>query len=304
MKRDFLSLLDFSAEELQELINLAAQLKKDPQAYSQKLKGKTLGMIFQKHSTRTRVSFEVGMDQLGGTAFFYGPGQLQLSRGESLEDTAKVLSRYLNGILVRTHDHQEVMTLAKYATVPVVNGLTDFNHPCQALSDLFTLKEKFGRLEGLKLCYIGVANNVAHSLLFGGLKMGMDICLLTPKEYGLNENIYQMALSLAGQKGLSLTLTDNISRGVSGSHVIYTDKWVSMGQEEEGLKRKEICQSFQVTPEIMKGALPNAVFMHCLPAQRGMEVSEAVIDGKQSIIYDQAENRLHTQKAILCQLLQ
>ncbi len=303
MKKDFLTLMDFSTDELSQIIGLAENIKKSPQDYASVLRGKSLGMIFAKKSTRTRISFEVGIHQLGGQAIFLGPDDLQLSRGESIEDTAKVLSRYLHGIMIRTYSHQNVLDLAKYASIPVINGLTDYNHPCQALSDLFTIKEKLGNLEGLKLAYLGDGNNVAVSLLFACIKFGLDVSIISPKGYTINKEVISLITNTDHKKKSNVLITDNIAEGIKNAHIVYTDVWASMGQEEEHSKRVKDLAKYSVTDDIMKQADSEAIFMHCLPAHRGEEVSASVIDGKSSIVFDQAENRLHLQKSIMATLI-
>ncbi|HLB58559.1 MAG TPA: ornithine carbamoyltransferase [Bdellovibrionota bacterium] len=303
MKKDFIALTDFTSKELEGMILLAEKMKKNPDKYRKSLQGKTLGMIFNKHSTRTRVSFEVGIFQLGGIGLYFGPGQLQLDRGESVSDTAKTLSRYLDGIMIRTFSHKDVEELAKHATVPVINGLTDFNHPCQIMADILTIKEKFKKLKGLKLVYLGDGNNVATSLLFGCVKMGIDITIISPKDYSLSPKIVKTIETEAKEKGVKILLTDNVKEGVLGANIVYTDTWASMGQEEEKLRRQEIFRPFAVNEKVMSSADKNAIFMHCLPAYRGSEVSQSVIDGPQSVVFDEAENRLHAQKAIMYTLM-
>lgn len=303
MKKDFISLLDFSSQELTGLIELAEKMKKNPQEYREALKGKTLGLIFEKHSTRTRVSFETGIYQLGGIGFFYGPGQLQLDRGEPISDTAQVLSRYLDGIMMRTHEHSKVTNMAKYASIPIINGLTDFNHPCQVMADALTIKEKFGKFDGLKFAYVGDGNNMAFSLLAMCVKMGMHAAIISPAAYSLKKEDIEPILKEAKEKNLEITLTDNIEKGVKNANIVYTDVWTSMGQEAETQKRMKAFKGFCVDDKVMGWAASNAIFMHCLPAHRGEEVEASVIDGKQSVIFDEAENRLHAQKAIMYTLM-
>lgn len=303
MKKDFIALTDFSSQELTELIVLAGKMKKNPSKYGKALRGKTLGMIFNKASTRTRVSFEVGIYQLGGIGFYYAPGQLQLDRGEPISDTAKVLSRYLDGIMIRTFAHKEVEDLAKYATVPVINGLTDYNHPCQIMADMLTIKERFGKLKGLKLAYVGDGNNVATSLLVGCVKMGIDVRIVSPKGYTLSDKVVDKVSQEAKDKSISILLTDNIEKGVSGTNIVYTDTWASMGQEGEKKEREKIFAPYSVNDRVISMADKKAIFMHCLPAYRGSEVSASVIDGPKSVVFDQAENRLHAQKAIMFKLM-
>jgi ornithine carbamoyltransferase len=299
--RDFLVLADYTSEEIRFLIDLAIELKAKQKAGElyQPLKGKTLGMIFEKSSTRTRVSFEVGMFQLGGHALFLSRNDLQLGRGETIWDTGQVMSRYLDVIMIRTFAHRNVVELARGATVPVINGLTDFAHPCQALCDYQTILEHKGRLQGLKVAYVGDGNNMAHSLIMGAAKLGVDFAIATPKGYELSEEVVQIARENAALTGSSITVTHDPKEAVSGADVVYTDVWASMGQEAEQEERKKAFAAYQVNEELVKYAKPDYLFMHCLPAHRGEEVSEGVMDGKHSIVFDQAENRLHAQKAIL-----
>jgi len=300
-----LSLQDFTAAEIRAILELAVELKAKQKAGEphRLLEGKTLGMIFQKPSTRTRVSFEVGMWQLGGYALFLSSQELQIGRGEPIKDTAAVLSRYLDGIMIRTFDHAEVEELAANSSVPVINGLTDLLHPCQVLADLLTIKEKLGRLEGLKVAYVGDGNNVAHSLLLGCSKMGINIYVGTPSQYRPMDKILKMARDNAVASGGSVHLLEDPAETVKDADVIYTDVWASMGQEEEKEKRKAIFSSYQVNSKLLELALPGALVMHCLPAYRGWEISADVLDGRQSVVVDQAENRLHAQKALMAMLM-
>jgi ornithine carbamoyltransferase len=304
MKKDFIALTDFSSDELTGMLDLADRIKQSPQEFDSALKGKTLGMIFNKKSTRTRISFQVGIFQLGGMGLFLAPEDMQLARGETISDTGKVLSRFLDGIIIRTFSHSDVLDLAKYASVPVINGLTDFNHPCQALADMMTIREKFGKLEDLKLAYVGDSNNVAVSLLFACVKFGLHISLVSPKGYTITKEALDMSREEAKSKNLSVVLTENVQEGVAGADIVYTDVWTSMGQEKEQQKRLEDLSGYTVNEQMMNGTGPKAVFMHCLPAHRGEEVSAPVIDGPASIIFDQAENRLHLQKAVMVSLMQ
>lgn len=300
-----LSLQDFTAAEIRAILELAVELKAKQKAGEphRLLEGKTLGMIFQKPSTRTRVSFEVGMWQLGGYALFLSSQELQIGRGEPIKDTAAVLSRYLDGIMIRTFDHAEVEELAANSSVPVINGLTDLLHPCQVLADLLTIKEKLGRLEGLKVAYVGDGNNVAHSLLLGCSKMGINIYVGTPSQYRPMDKILKMARDNAVASGGSVHLLEDPAETVKDADVVYTDVWASMGQEEEKEKRKAIFSSYQVNSKLLELALPGALVMHCLPAYRGWEISADVLDGRQSVVVDQAENRLHAQKALMAMLM-
>ena len=261
-------------------------------------------MIFQKPSTRTRVSFEVGMHQLGGQALFLSSNDIQLHRGESIADTARVLSRYVSGIMARVFAHQDVLDLARHGSVPVINGLSDLLHPCQALADYFTLRERRGELAGLKMAYVGDGNNVAHELMFGAVKLGMRFSIGCPKGYEPNPLIFKSAAREAQKLGgPAPEITADPAEAVAGADVVYTDVWTSMGQEAESRKRLADFQGFQVTSALMARASSECVFMHCLPAHRGEEVAADVIDGPQSVVFDEAENRLHVQKAVLVTLM-
>lgn len=303
MKRDFITLADFTAAELYEFINIAKEIKKKPNSFKNSLKGKTLAMIFQKPSTRTRVSFEVAMYQLGGLALFLSSSELQLGRGETISDTARVLSRYVDAIVARTYSHNDIKELAKFSTVPVINGLSDLLHPCQALADFFTLMEKKNHFQGIKFSYIGDGNNVCHSLLIGASILGINISVATPQNYKPSEEIINIAKRNAKESGASIEITNNPEEAATASDVIYTDVWVSMGQEKEREEKLKAFEGFQVNKKLFSLAKPDAIFMHCLPAHRGEEASEDVIDNKNSVIFDQAENRLHIQKAILVKLM-
>ncbi len=302
-QKDFIEIHDFSATEVMSIFKLARALKAKPQKYRNALKGQTLAMIFEKSSTRTRVSFEVGMFQLGGHALFLSSRDIQLGRGEPIADTAKVLSRYVDGIMARTFAHKTVTDLAENATVPVINGLTDLSHPCQAMTDYFTAWEKLGRLKKKKLAWVGDGNNMAHSLMFAAPKLGMDIALATPAGYDPDPSIVQMAKDDARKAGTKILLTHHIEEAVDDADIVETDVWASMGQEEEAEKRRRDFEGWQVNRRVMSLAKRSAIFMHCLPAHRGEEVAAEVIDGKQSVIYDEAENRLHVQKAIMIMLM-
>jgi ornithine carbamoyltransferase len=303
-QRHFLSLKDWSRDEIELLFEQSAALKASPEAYSDALAGQSLAMIFQKPSTRTRVSFEVGMAELGGRALFLGQDDIQIGRGESIADTARVLSRYVQGIMARVFAHQDVLDLARYGSVPVINGLTDLLHPCQALADLFTLRERRGGLVGLKVAYVGDGNNVAHELMFGAVKLGLQISVGSPKGYQPNPLIFKSALREAQRLGSPIPeVTQDPFHAVAGADAVYTDVWTSMGQEAEAQARLAAFQGFCVTEQMMAAAGPDALFMHCLPAHRGEEVAAEVIDGPQSVVFDQAENRLHVQKAVLITLM-
>ena len=298
---DILSIHDLSSEEVEQILDTAHILKmkqKLGEIYHP-LKGKTLGMIFQKSSTRTRVSFEVGMFQLGGHALFLSANDLQLNRGETIADTARNLSRYLDGIMIRTFSHQDVVDLAEYSSVPVINGLTDLLHPCQVLSDLFSVKEKKQNLDGLKLTYIGDGNNMAHSLMFGGAKVGMDIVICSPSGFEPDPEITRLSRLDATKTGANINIQDNPFEAVQNADIIYTDVWASMGQEEEHEERLKSFADYQVNRGLIEKAKDDVLVMHCLPAHRGEEITDDVIDGEHSIVFDQAENRLHVQKAIM-----
>jgi len=303
--RDMIELDEYSTEEIQFLLDSAIELKrkqKNGEVY-QPLKGKTLGLIFEKSSTRTRVSFEVGMFQLGGHALFLSKNDIQLGRGEPISDTAQVMSRYLDGIMIRTFGHDNVINLAKHASIPVINGLSDMAHPCQVLADLQTVLEHKGKLRGLKMAFIGDGNNMAHSLLIGGAKMGMHVAVASPEGYMPDEGIVKLSEEIAAQTGGKITITHDPIEAAKDADVIYTDVWASMGFEEEQAEREAAFADFQVNEELVKAAKPDYLFLHCLPAHRGEEVSEGVIDGANSVIFDQAENRLHAQKALMVALM-
>jgi ornithine carbamoyltransferase len=301
--KHLISLRDLTAQDVAEIFRIAADMKASPEKYGTVLAGKTLALLFQKPSTRTRVSFQVGMFQLGGIAFQLSFQDLQLGRGESLGDTARVLSGYVNGIVARTNSHADVVELSKYATVPVINGLTDLLHPCQALADYFTLTELKGSLAGKKITYVGDGNNMCHSLLYGATRVGMDIAVATPSEYEPKSIIVKSATREAKSAGVTVVLTQDPVAAVQGSDAVYTDTWVSMGQESEEQVRIGAFGGYQVDAALMSKAKNGALFMHCLPAHRGQEVTEDVIDGPQSAVWQQAENRLHVQKALLYMLL-
>lgn len=303
--KDFISLHDCTKEEVEGLLKLAIKLKKEVKEgiAHPLLKGKTLGMIFSKSSTRTRVSFEVGMVQLGGYPLFLSSNDIQLGRGESVHDTAKVLERYLDGIMIRTFDHKDVLDLAKYADIPIINALTDLLHPCQVMADLQTIYEKKGTLEGLKLAYIGDGNNMAHSLMYGCAKAGINCAIAAPKGYMPDDEVVQNAKDDFKASGKSLIITEDPTEAIKDADVVYTDTWVSMGMEAEKEERIKVFMPYQVNAELMKNAKEDAIFLHCLPAYRGFEVTEDVIDGAQSVIFDEAENRLHAQKAVMATLM-
>lgn len=299
--KHLVSVADLSSEEIWDLLRLAEDIKEEWRGAGNEpvLAGKILGMIFQKPSLRTRVSFEAGMAQLGGVALYLSPQEIQLGQRESVADVARVLSRYVDGIMARVFAHADVQALAAYASVPVINGLSDYVHPCQALSDLFTIYERKGSLEGLKLAYVGDGNNVAHSLIFATSRVGMEIRVSTPAGFEPDERV----VGEARQAGGRVVLDADPQSAVSGADVIYTDVWTSMGQEEERKGRLPRFRPYQINAALVALAKPDAVVMHCLPAHRGEEITDDVIDGAQSIVFDQAENRMHLQKAILVRLM-
>ena len=299
--RSFTKVADWSREELLEVLDLAAELKRLQHAREEHhlLPGRTLGMIFQKPSTRTRVSFEVGIYQLGGTGLYLSAGDLQLGRGETIKDTAVVLSRYLDGIMIRTFAQSDVEELAEHATVPVINGLTDTAHPCQALADVMTIRERFGRLEGLKVVYLGDGNNVCASLMVACAKLGVDFVAATPAGYRPDEEVVRIAREAGG----SVELTEDPRAAVEGADVLYTDVWTSMGQDAEREQRLRDLGGYGIDAELLKRAADGAVVLHCLPAHYGEEITEDVLYGPHSAVWDEAENRLHSQKALLALVL-
>lgn len=296
---------DCTSEEVLSLFKLAAELK-SAQKKGKKhhiLEGKTLGMIFEKSSTRTRVSFEVGMYHLGGNALFLSKNDIQMGRGEPIEDTARVLSRYLDGIMIRTFAQEVVDDLAKYSDIPVINGLTDDYHPCQSFADYFTIYERDKSFSGMNLAFIGDGNNVANSLILTGALLGVNVSVASPKGYQVDKKILNEAEQIARKTGSSITITESVEDAARGAHYLYTDVWASMGQEKEILKRKKAFSKYKITMGLIKKCCPDAKVMHCLPAHRGEEVDEMVLDSPHSIIFDEAENRLHIQKAIMCALM-
>lgn len=303
--RDLLELDDYTSEEIRYLLDLAIEIKAKQKAGEvyQPLKGKTIGLIFEKSSTRTRVSFEVGMFQLGGHALFLSKNDIQLGRGETIADTAGVMSRYLDGIMIRTFGHDKVVDLARYASIPVINGLSDLAHPCQVLADYQTLLEHKGKLAGLKLAYVGDGNNMAHSLMIGGAKLGVHVSIASPEGYEPDAQVVADAQAIGKETGAVIEVVRDPKAAVQHADAIYSDVWASMGFEEEQKARELAFASYQVDEELASHAKSDYVFMHCLPAHRGEEVSEGVIDGPHSIIFDQAENRLHAQKALMVALM-
>ncbi|WP_252236583.1 MULTISPECIES: ornithine carbamoyltransferase [unclassified Clostridium] len=305
MKKDLLKMDDLSKEEILEILNLADQLK-----YEQKrgiehkhLKGKSLGMIFEKSSTRTRVSFEVGMYQLGGNALFLSNRDLQIGRGEPIEDTARVLSRFLNGIMIRTFSQDDIETLARYSSIPIINGLTDAEHPCQVLADLMTIREYKNILEGLNVAFIGDGNNMANSLMIGCLKVGMNFSIASPKDYTVNETYLSRAKEIAKKECLNLKSTTSPFEAAKDADVIITDVWASMGQEDEQTLRMKAFDGFQINDKLMSYAKSNAIVLHCLPAHREEEITAKVLEEHSGEIFDESENRLHAQKAVLIKFM-
>lgn len=305
MKKDLLKMDDLSKEEILDILNLADQLK-----YEQKhdiehhhLKGKSLGMIFEKASTRTRVSFEVGMYQLGGNALFLSDKDLQIGRGEPIEDTARVLSRFLQGIMIRTFSQKEVETLAKYSSIPIINGLTDEEHPCQVLADLMTIREKKNILEGLNVAFIGDGNNMANSLIIGCLKVGMNFSIASPEKYTISEKYLSRAKEIAEAEKVHLTVTNSPIKAVKNADVVITDVWTSMGHEEEVQDRIKSFQGFQLNSELLKNANNDVMILHCLPCHRNEEIAPDVFEKYADEIFDESENRLHAQKAVLVKLI-
>ena len=305
MNKDLLRMDNLSKDEILDILNLADQLK-----YEQKhgiehhlLKGKSLGMIFEKASTRTRVSFEVGMYQLGGHPLFLSSKDLQIGRGEPIQDTARVLSRYLDGIMIRTFSQKEIETLAECSSIPIINGLTDDEHPCQVLADLMTIREKKLILEGLKVAYIGDGNNMCNSLIVGCLTLGMNVAIANPIGYKPPKYYIEKGISLAKENGVSFEMTENPAEAIKNADVIITDVWASMGQEDEAKKRQIAFKGYQVNSEVMKLANNDAIVLHCLPAHREEEITEEILEAHADTIFEEAENRLHAQKAVLVKLL-
>lgn len=299
--KHLLKILDLSKEEIIDILNLADRLKKENKNKIEHhiLKGKTLGMIFQKSSTRTRVSFETGIYQLGGQALFLSSNDLQIGRGEPVQDTARVLSRYLDGIMIRTFEQKEVEDFAKYGSIPIINGLTDFSHPCQVLADLMTIHEFKGKFEGLKMCFIGCGNNMANSLIVGGLKVGMNVSIACPKDYNPNEKVIDFTKKYKDK----FIITENVMEAAKDSDILFTDVWASMGEEKEAEKRRIIFKGYQINDEVMAIAKPDAMVQHCLPAHREEEISTKVFEEHANEIFEEAENRLHVQKAVMVKLM-
>ncbi|MDQ0187025.1 ornithine carbamoyltransferase [Cytobacillus sp. FSL R5-0569] len=301
--QDMLTLADYSSEEIIGLVEKAYEMKQTDHQAEEPLKGKILGMIFEKSSTRTRVSFEAGMLQLGGHALYLNSNDMQIGRGETIADTAKVLSNYVDGIMIRTFSHDIIEELATHATIPVINGLTDQYHPCQALADLLTIKEVKGQLAGISCVYVGDGNNVAHSLMIAAAKVGMHMTIACPKGYEPDEKVVALAQGFAEVTGSKILVENDVKKAVDDADVIYTDVWTSMGQEEENEMRLQVFHDYQVNESLVACAKEDYLFLHCLPAHRGEEVSASVIDGDHSAVFQQAGNRLHAQKALLTELL-
>ncbi|HVL33095.1 MAG TPA: ornithine carbamoyltransferase [Actinomycetota bacterium] len=302
MKRDFLGIGGLSPSDLGALLDRATQMKA-ARASSDALRGRSIAMIFEKPSTRTRISFEVAIAELGGTPVVLNASELQLGRGETIEDTARVLSRYVHAVVVRTFEQERLDQLAAAGSIPVVNALSDHEHPCQALADLLTVRERFGTLQGRTLAYIGDGNNVAHSLMLAGALAGMRIAVATPEGYEPVDAVIEQARGLASEHGGEIVVTNDPAEAAAGAHALYTDVWASMGQEDEADTRRAIFAPYQLNWVLVGRAASDSIVMHCLPAHRGEEITEDVIDGPQSVVWDQAENRLHTQKAVLEWLL-
>ena len=314
MKKDLISIKDLTTKEIDELFDLTVKLKNNKSKFSKVLSGKTLALIFQKPSNRTRVSFEVGMYQLGGNSIYLSPSEINLGVRETVKDAAKTISRYVDGIVLRTFEHKNCLDMALASGVPVINGLSDFSHPCQALADLFTIGEKFSRLsqasqkvgrrlKGLTLAYVGDGNNVCNSLLFAAAKTGMNIAVATPAGYAPDVQVVKESKEIAKETGSQIRITEDPLSAVGGANVVYTDVWASMGQEEEISKRKIIFKGFQINARLLTNAATGVLVMHCLPAHRNEEITDEVMDSKNSVVFDQAENRMHVQKAILIKLL-
>ena len=305
MKKDLICIADSSSQEVWNLLDKAKRLKEEWRSGGNQpvLAGKSLGMVFQKASLRTRVSFEMAMKHLGGTAMYLSPNEIRLGVRESVPDVARVLSRYVDGIMARVFSHDHIVQLAEYSQVPVINGLSDFNHPCQAMADLLTIHEHLGDLTGLKLAWVGDGNNVLHSLLYASSKVGMHIVAATPAGYEPEPRVVAEAREFAAENGSSVELTTDPVEAVQGADVIYTDTWASMGQEEEREIRSRVFPPYQVNATLLTHAKPDVIVMHCLPAHRGEEITDEVMDGPHSAIFDQAENRMHAQKAILASLM-
>ena len=301
--KDLISIHDLTADQVAAILDTAIKVKSNPEDYQDFLAGCTMAMIFEKPSLRTRVSFETGMTQLGGHAIYLGPNDISLGKRESVPDIARTLDRMVDIIMARTFAHQSVLTLAEYAEAPVINGLSDYTHPCQALADFQTLAEKKGDLKGLTLAYVGDGNNVAHSLMFMGAKTGVNVRIVCPKGYEPKAEVVALASKDAKETGAIISVTNDIAEGVGGADAVYTDVWASMGQEAEAEARKAIFMPYQINAALMAKAKEDAIFLHCLPAHRDEEVTDEVIESWQSVVFDEAENRLHAQKAVILRLM-
>jgi ornithine carbamoyltransferase len=301
--RDFLSIRDISSDEARNLLALALEMKANRAKYAEALKGKTLALIFEKPSLRTRVTFDVGIQQLGGFSIYLSPAEINLGKRESVYDVAKNLERMVQGIMIRTFAHEIVVQMAEFASIPIINGLTDFSHPCQAMADYLTMLEVKGRLEGLKVVYVGDGNNVAHSLMFAGARFGSHVVVATPPGFEPKPEALAWAREAGKATGATCTVMNDATEAVRGADVVYTDVWASMGQESEAAERKRIFKPYQVNEALFALAKPDAIFMHCLPAHRGDEVTDGVIDSPRSVVFQEAENRLHAQKAIMHELM-
>ncbi len=303
MKRDFLKVTDFTSDEIMETFDLAIDMKADRKKYSKALEGETLALIFEKPSLRTRTTFDVGIQQLGGYSIYLSPAEINLGKRESVYDVAKNLERMVQGIMIRTFAHQVVEDLSKWSSIPIINGLTDYTHPCQAMADFLTFKEYRGDFKGRKLAYVGDGNNVAHSLMLAGARLGVDVTVVCPPGYEPNLTLFMEATEVAKATGAKIEVEHDPAKGVEGADALYTDVWASMGQESESAERRKTFMPYQVNGELMKHAKDDAIFMHCLPAHRGDEVTDEVIDAGYSVVFPEAENRLHVQKAIMHKLM-
>ena len=301
--KDFLTIKDFTTEELTHLLDIARDIKANPHHFSDSLKGKTLALIFEKPSLRTRVTFDVGIQQLGGFSIYLSPAEINLGKRESVYDVAKNLERMVQGIMIRTFAHDIVERMAEWASVPVINGLTDFSHPCQAMADFLTVLEHKGRLEGLKLAYVGDSNNVSNSLMFAAARFGVHIAIGSPEGYQPKAEVAAWTRTEGARTGSTLLITADPAEAVAGADVVYTDTWASMGQEAEAHARKLVFRPYQVNAALFAKAKPDALFMHCLPAHRGEEVTDEIIDSPNSVVFDEAENRLHAQKAVMLEMM-
>ncbi len=296
-------MLDFTTEEILDTFDVALSMKANRASFAEALKGQTLALIFEKPSLRTRTTFDVGIQQLGGFSLYLSPAEISLGKRESVYDVAKNLERMVQGIMIRTFAHQIVEDMARYASIPIINGLTDFLHPCQAMADFLTIKEVKGKFEGLKLTYVGDGNNVAHSLMNCGARLGVNVTIACPKGFEPNLKAFHMATEAAKLTGAKIEVVNDAFEGVKGADAVYTDVWASMGQESETEARKRIFKPFQVNDDLMAAAKGDAIFMHCLPAHRGDEVTDSVIDAEYSVVFQEAENRLHAQKAVMYKLM-